>query len=106
MIDSLPYHCTCPPLTRPVLIHTHTHSERERAQSQVVTLQGEKESLTSKVGELEGEVKKLRRELDEETEKATEVDHTQCLLAGHVQCGTPVHLTGHARCDSGLPRSK
>ena len=62
----------------------HTHSERERAQSQVATLQGEKESLTSKVGELEGEVKKLRRELDEETEKATEVDHTQYLLA-HTQ---------------------
>ena len=66
-----------PPLTQPVLIHTH--SEHERAQSQVTTLQGEKESLTSKVGELEGEVKKLRRDLDEETEKATamtEVDHT------------------------------
>ena len=99
-------YCTCPPLTQSVLIHTHTHSERERAQSQVTTLQEEKESLTSKVGELEGEVKKLRRELDEETEKATEVDHTQYLLAGHVQCGTPVHLTGHACCNSGLPRSK
>ena len=92
MIDSWPYHhhlnsmlfkpkglvakqhptmyCTCATCPDP-----HTHSECERAQSQVVTLQGEKESLTSKVGELEGEVKKLRRELDEETEKATEVDH-------------------------------
>ena len=53
----------------------------------MATLQGEKESLTSKVGELEGEVKKLRRDLDEETEKATamtEVDHTHW----HVQCGT------------------
>ena len=94
-------YCTCATCPDP-----HTHSERKRAQSQVVTLQGEKESLTSKVGELEGEVKKLRRELDEETEKATEVDHTQYLLAGHVQCGTPVHLTGHACCNSGLPRSK
>ena len=39
----------------------------------MVALQGEKESLTSRVGDLEGEVKKLRRELEEEMEKTAGV---------------------------------
>ena len=58
---------------------THSLNTTCLDQSQVATLQREKVSLTSKVGELEGEVKKLQRDLDKETEKAmamTQVDHT------------------------------
>jgi len=65
----------------------------------VVTLRGEKESLTSRVGELEGEVKKLRRELEEETEKTVgitgEVSRSRVLVR---ECTTSYIMYNELMC--------
>ena len=70
----------------------YTHSDRERAESVVVTLRGEKESLTSRVGELEGEVKKLRRELEEETEKTEGITGEVSRSSVIVREGTTIYM--------------
>ena len=51
---------------------------KQGAESRVATLQTEKTSLTSKVTELDGEVRKLRRELEEEKEKTSGIAGEVC----------------------------
>ena len=49
--------------------HTHTHREKILAQNSLAAAQEDKEKLNSRVSTLEGELKKLRNELEEEREK-------------------------------------
>ena len=49
--------------------HTHSHRDKETAESSASALQEQKTSLSSRVSELEGELRKVRQELEEEQEK-------------------------------------
>ena len=55
--------------------HTHTHPHRDKAtaESSASALQEQKNSLATRVTELEGEVRKLRQKVEEEQEKGAAV---------------------------------
>ena len=52
-----------------VITCTHSHSKKQIIESSAASLDDEKSSLKSKVSQLEGEVKRLRKDLEEEREK-------------------------------------
>lgn len=49
------------------------YSEKQSAESMVATMQAEQATLSKRISELEGDKKKLWRELEEEKEKAATV---------------------------------
>ena len=51
----------------------HSLSKNQEAESSLAALQEEHKNLTTKVGELEGTVKKLNQELEEEREKPADI---------------------------------
>ena len=55
------------------LLQFSLHSTVQLSESSLTALKGENKSLTTKVGDLEGQVKKLHQDLEEEREKETAV---------------------------------
>lgn len=48
-------------------------SEKKAAETELTTVQNDRDTLSARTAALEGEVKRMRRELEEEREKITQI---------------------------------